>query len=226
MKKYQYIIFDIDNTLLDFSRSEYYALQKVFATYGVVFNENTFNQYKEINHDLWEQLEDGKISKDVVLKERFKRFFLANNIVVDGVLVDKQYRGFLEERNDVINGAMSLLTQLKSQGYTIFAGTNGVGQTQRKRLASANMTDLFDELYISEEVGFEKPDVRFFDYIFNDARIIDLSTAVMIGDSLSSDIEGAKRVGIDSIWLSNGAETTDKIYTKKVDNLSEILALV
>lgn len=226
MKKYQYIIFDIDNTLLDFSRSEYYALQKVFATYGVVFNENTFNQYKEINHDLWEQLEDGKISKDVVLKERFKRFFLANNIVVDGVLVDKQYRGFLEERNDVINGAMSLLTQLKSQGYTIFAGTNGVGQTQRKRLASANMTDLFDELYISEEVGFEKPDVRFFDYIFNDARIIDLSTVVMIGDSLSSDIEGAKRVGIDSIWLSNGAETTDKIYTKKVDNLSEILALV
>jgi len=226
MKKYQYIIFDIDNTLLDFSRSEYYALQKVFATYGVVFNENTFNQYKEINHDLWEQLEDGKISKDVVLKERFKRFFLANNIVVDGVLVDKQYRGFLEERNDVMNGAMSLLTQLKSQGYTIFAGTNGVGQTQRKRLASANMTDLFDELYISEEVGFEKPDVRFFDYIFNDARIIDLSTVVMIGDSLSSDIEGAKRVGIDSIWLSNGAETTDKIYTKKVDNLSEILALV
>ena len=226
MKKYQYIIFDIDNTLLDFSRSEYYALQKVFATYGVVFNENTFNQYKEINHDLWEQLEDGKISKDVVLKERFKRFFLANNIVVDGVLVDKQYRGFLEERNDVMNGAMSLLTQLKSQGYTIFAGTNGVGQTQRKRLASANMTDLFDELYISEEVGFEKPDVRFFDYIFNDARMTDLSTVVMIGDSLSSDIEGAKRVGIDSIWLSNGAETTDKIYTKKVDNLSEILALV
>ena len=202
MKKYQYIIFDIDNTLLDFSRSEYDALQKVFATYGVVFNENTFNQYKEINHDLWEQLEDGKISKAVVLKERFKRFFLANNIVVDGVLVDKQYRGFLEERNDVMNGAMSLLTQLKSKGYTIFAGTNGVGQTQRKRLASANMTDLFDGLYISEEVGFEKPDVRFFDYIFNDARITDLSKVVMIGDSLSSDIEGANRVGIDS----NGAD--------------------
>lgn len=226
MKKYQYIIFDIDNTLLDFSRSEYDALQKVFATYGVVFNENTFNQYKEINHDLWEQLEDGKISKAVVLKERFKRFFLANNIVVDGVLVDKQYRGFLEERNDVMNGAMSLLTQLKSKGYTIFAGTNGVGQTQRKRLASANMTDLFDGLYISEEVGFEKPDVRFFDYIFNDARITDLSKVVMIGDSLSSDIEGANRVGIDSIWFSNGAETSDKTYTKKVDNLSEILELV
>ena len=226
MKKYQYIIFDIDNTLLDFSRSEYYALQKVFATYGVVFNEKTFNQYKEINHDLWDQLEDGKISKNVVLKERFKRFFLANNIVVDGVLVDKQYRGFLEKRNDVMNGAMSLLTQLKSKGYTIFAGTNGVGQTQRKRLASANMTDLFDGLYISEEVGFEKPDVRFFDYIFNDAQLKDLSQVVMIGDSLSSDIEGASRVGIDSIWFSNGAETSEKKYTHKVDSLKDVLALV
>lgn len=226
MKKYQYIIFDIDNTLLDFSRSEYYALQKVFATYGVVFNEKTFNQYKEINHDLWDQLEDGKISKNVVLKERFKRFFLANNIVVDGVLVDKQYRGFLEKRNDVMGGAIDLLTQLKSDGYTVFAGTNGVGRTQRKRLASARMTDLFDDLYISEEVGFEKPDVRFFDYIFNDAQLKDLSQVVMIGDSLSSDIEGASRVGIDSIWFSNGAETSEKKYTHKVDSLKDVLALV
>ncbi|MGY3702895.1 noncanonical pyrimidine nucleotidase, YjjG family [Vagococcus martis] len=226
MKKYQYVIFDIDNTLLDFSRSEYYALQKVFATYGVVFNEKTFNQYKEINHDLWDQLEDGKISKDVVLKERFKRFFLANNIVVDGVLVDKQYRSFLEERNDVMDGAIDLLRELKSNGYTVFAGTNGVGQTQRKRLASAGLSDLFDALYISEEVGFEKPDVRFFDYIFNDARIKDLSTVVMIGDSLSSDIEGAKRVGIDSIWFSNGSETSDRKYTYKVDLIKDVLKFV
>lgn len=226
MKKYQYIIFDIDNTLLDFSRSEYYALQKVFAKYGVVFNEKTFNQYKEINHGLWDQLEHGKINKDVILKERFKRFFSENNIVVDGNLVDEQYRGFLEERNDLMDGAIELLTQLKARGYTIFAGTNGVGKTQRKRLASAKMTDLFDELYISEEVGFEKPDARFFDYIFNDARLTDLSQVVMIGDSLTSDIEGANRAGIDSIWFSNGAETTDRGYTKKVDSLKEVLNLV
>ncbi|MGX4687072.1 YjjG family noncanonical pyrimidine nucleotidase [Vagococcus sp. JNUCC 83] len=226
MKKYQYIIFDIDNTLLDFSRSEYYALQKVFATYGVVFNEKTFKQYKEINHDLWDQLEDGKISKDIVLKERFKRFFLANNIVVDGVLVDEQYRHFLEERNDVMGGSIDLLQQLKSNGYVIFAGTNGVGETQRKRLANAGITHLFDELYISEEVGFEKPDARFFDYIFNDSQLKDLSQVVMIGDSLSSDIEGANRVGIDSIWFSNGAETSEKTYTYKVDALRDVLALV
>ena len=88
------------------------------------------------------------------------------------------------------------------------------------------MTDLFDDLYISEEVGFEKPDVRFFDYIFNDAQLKDLSQVVMIGDSLSSDIEGASRVGIDSIWFSNGAETSEKKYTHKVDSLKDVLALV
>lgn len=207
MKKYDYLIFDIDNTLLDFSKSEYYALQAVFTKYGVIFNEETLAEYKEINHSLWTKLEEGRIKKETVLNTRFAKFFATQGVRVDGSTVDDQFRQLLEERNDVIPDAVELLTDLKEKGYKIFAGTNGVGRTQRKRLENACFTNFFDNLYISEEVGFEKPDARFFETIFTKENIKDVSKVLMIGDSLSSDIRGANRVGIDSVWLNRFSET-------------------
>lgn len=202
MKTYKYIIFDLDNTLLNFTKSEHYALQDLFAKYGVIFNEENFSTYKEINHELWSKLEEGTIQKPAVLETRFARFFAAQGLQVDGKKADDEYRQFLEGRNDLIDGAYELLDYLTEEGYILFAGTNGVGRTQRQRLKNAEMTHYFKELYISEEVGFEKPDVRFFDTIFTQENIKDLSKVLMIGDSLSSDIRGANRVGIDSIWLN------------------------
>ncbi len=203
MNNYDYLIFDLDNTLLDFSQSEINALKGLFAKYGVIFNEENFETYKEINHELWGMLEEGRIKKTTVLNTRFARFFATQGIEVDGAKVDDEYRRLLEERNDLMPGSIELLTTLKAKGYKIFAGTNGVGRTQRKRLKNADMEGFFDGLYISEEVGFEKPDVRFFDTIFTKENIKDLSKVLMIGDSLSSDIRGANRIGIDSIWLNN-----------------------
>lgn len=226
MSKYKYVIFDIDNTLLDFSKSEYKALQKVFAKQGVVFNEETFEQYKKINGELWHQLEEGKISKEYLLEQRFYRFFLEHHIVVNGAKVDQDFRHYLEENNDLMDGAIELLEDIKGKGYTVFAGTNGIGSTQRIRLKNAQIDHFFDELFISEEVGFEKPDVRFFDYIFNQERITDKSTVIMIGDSLTSDIEGARRVGIDSIWIEDGKELPEDFASKKVRFLNEISQII
>lgn len=203
MKKYKYIIFDLDNTLLDFSKSEYNALQALFARYGVVFNEETFDQYKEINHQLWSKLEEGLVKKETVLNSRFSQFFATQGIQVDGAKADDEYRSILESRNDLMEGAIDLLDYLTKEGYIIYAGTNGVGRTQRNRLKNAEMTGYFKELYISEEIGFEKPDVRFFDTIFSKEGIKEVSKVLMIGDSLSSDIRGANRIGIDSIWVNN-----------------------
>ncbi|HCM89551.1 MULTISPECIES: YjjG family noncanonical pyrimidine nucleotidase [Vagococcus] len=207
MKKYEYLIFDLDNTLLNFSMSEYYALKALFTKYGVIFNEETLAEYKEINHELWTKLEEGRIKKEIVLETRFTKFFGRKGIVVDGKTADNDYRKLLESRNDIMKDAVELLTELKNSGYIIYAGTNGVGRTQRQRLKNAKMSSFFTELYISEEVGFEKPDVRFFDTIFNQEGITDLSKVLMIGDSLSSDIRGANRVGIDSVWLNNFSDT-------------------
>ncbi len=202
MKKYDYIIFDLDNTLLDFSLSETNALKQLFAKYGVIFTEETFSMYKEINHQLWTNLEEGLVKKKTVLETRFSKFFATQELQVDGQQADNEYRQFLEKRNDIMVDALELLEYLSSEGYTLFAGTNGVGRTQRKRLKNAEMTHYFKNLYISEEVGFEKPDVRFFDTIFTHENIQDTSKVLMVGDSLSSDIRGANRVGIDSVWLN------------------------
>ena len=223
MKKYDYLIFDLDNTLLNFSQSETNALRSLFTKYGVIFNEETFATYKEINHELWQKLEEGRIKKETVLNTRFAKFFATQGLQVDGAVVDDEYRQLLESRNDLMPHSIELLTYLKSQGYKLFAGTNGVGRTQRKRLKNAEMTEFFDALYISEEVGFEKPDVRFFETIFTKEGIKDLSKVLMIGDSLSSDIRGANRVGIDSIWLNNSyADVIQDEPTFKHTNLKDI----
>lgn len=223
MKKYDYLIFDLDNTLLNFSQSETNALRGIFTKYGVIYSEATFSIYKEINHELWQKLEEGRIKKETVLTTRFAKFFATQGIQVDGAKADDEYRQLLESRNDLMPNSIELLTDLKSKGYKIFAGTNGVGRTQRKRLANADMTRFFDNLYISEEVGFEKPDARFFETIFANEGIKDLTRVLMIGDSLSSDIRGANRVGIDSIWLNN---TLDSVIndepTYNCSNLKDI----
>lgn len=223
MKKYEHIIFDLDNTLLNFSLSEHHALKAMFTKYGVIFNEETFAEYKEINHELWTKLEEGRIKKEIVLETRFAKFFALKGLRVDGKVADDEYRTFLENRNDVMDGTVELLKQLKADGYSIYAGTNGVGRTQRKRLKNADISEFFTELYISEEVGFEKPDMRFFEAIFIQEQIKDLSKVLMVGDSLTSDIKGSNRVGIDSIWINNFNESVgDDKPTFICTNLKQI----
>lgn len=226
MNKYNYLIFDLDNTLLNFSQSELHALREVFTKHGVIFNDQTFDVYKEINHDLWTRMEEGRIKKETVLTTRFSKFFATQGVQVDGAIVDDEFRRLLESRNDLMPGALEVLSELKERGYKIFAGTNGVGRTQRQRLENASMTEFFDGLYISEEVGFEKPDVRFFETIFTKETIKNLDEVLMIGDSLTSDIRGANRVGIHSIWLNNNFDgvINDK-PTYEVSELKEIIKL-
>ncbi|MGX7014260.1 YjjG family noncanonical pyrimidine nucleotidase [Vagococcus silagei] len=224
MTKYKYLIFDLDNTLLDFTLSERFALEKIFTTYGIIYNDETVATYKEINGKLWKKLEEGRIEKSVLLASRFRLFFESQGLEVDGAIADEEYRGFLADRADSILGARALLESVQNLGFCILSGTNGIGKTQRRRLENNSFSKYFDKLFISEELGFEKPDVRFFDYIFNDLQIKDHSEVLMIGDSLSSDILGANRVGIDSVWFNPDRLINDTLIepTFEVAQLQEI----
>lgn len=224
MTKYKYLIFDLDNTLLDFSLSERFALEKIFTTYGIIYNDETVATYKKINGKLWKKLEEGRIEKSVLLASRFRLFFESQGLEVDGAIADEEYRGFLADRADSILGARALLESVRKSGFCILSGTNGISKTQRCRLENNSFSKYFDKLFISEELGFEKPDVRFFDYIFNDLQIKDHSEVLMIGDSLSSDILGANRVGIDSVWFNPDRLINDTLIepTFEVAQLQEI----
>ncbi|MGO1454275.1 MAG: YjjG family noncanonical pyrimidine nucleotidase [Alkalibacterium gilvum] len=228
MMKYKKIIFDLDNTILDFRDTEEKALRKIISAYNLPYTEDTIQSYKGINHDLWQKLEQGKITREKLFASRFFLFLERFGITVDGKKVDTMYRNALSEGFLMMKNAHEVLTTLKNNGYKLYAGTNGVASTQRQRLAGANLNHFFEEIFISEEIGVEKPDPFFFQYIFDTLNSHNNGEYLMIGDSLSSDIKGAKNIGIDSVWynfdhVKDYPSTVQSTYT--ITDLLELLPL-
>lgn len=226
MKKYTHLIFDLDNTLLDFNDTEEQALKKVFKAYKFPETIESFNKYKEINKCLWTSLENGTINREDIFTNRFMLFFKEHGLNVDGQKAEKLYRGFLNNGYKTIKNAETLLRQLKKKEYKIYAGTNGMGITQRKRLTSSNLLPYFDGLFISEEIGFEKPDLNFFETIFDTLNVTDRDTFLMIGDSLSSDILGAQNARIDSVLFSPAKSGNLSGATYEVNDLLQIYSFL
>lgn len=226
MKNYKHLIFDLDNTLLDFNDTEEQALKSVFKEFNVPETIESFDTYKTINKGLWSSLEKGMISREDIFNNRFALFFNEYSLKVDGVKAEQLYRNFLNEGCKTIKNADLLLSKLKKKDYRIYAGTNGMGITQRKRLLDSQLLPYFDELFISEEIGYEKPDAQFFDTIFDSLQITDKDSCLMIGDSLSSDILGAQNARIDSVLYTPEENLVSSMATYTVNDLMRIYSLL
>ena len=201
MATYTHIIFDLDDTLLDFQYTQQSALRKIVQEYQLPDTKKTTNLYKEINTSLWKEMEKGHITRQDIFSRRFETFLNQFGIEVNGEEVDGKYKSYLESGFQTIEQAQDVLSSLKEAGVHLLAGTNGVGTIQRKRLVGSKLNTYFESLFISEELGFEKPDKRFFDRIFEKTNESDPSKYLMVGDSLTADIQGAKNSGIDSVWF-------------------------
>ncbi|MEG2984464.1 MAG: HAD hydrolase-like protein, partial [Peptostreptococcaceae bacterium] len=129
MRKYKYLIFDLDDTLLDFQDNERKSLEVIFKKYNIPFDEKTINEYKTINRRFWSQIEEGSIKKEEALTKRFEEFFALYGYNVQGKVVESEYQSCLNKGHKTIPKAMEILMDLKIKGYKIFAGTNGIGQT-------------------------------------------------------------------------------------------------
>jgi len=208
---YNILLFDLDDTLLDFQKSESKALEKVFQQFRIPFTEEHIVKYKDINHQLWIDYESGKIERDFIFETRFPKFLANYNHHVKGNEVDLIYRAHLREGHDIKEGAHELLDALKAKGSRLFAVTNGLLEMQQKRLLDSGLNHYFEQVFISEEAGYKKPDVELFDYVFTRIPNFDITKTVMIGDMLHADILGGVNAGIDTIWLN------DKGYLKYVD---------
>lgn len=226
MKKYNYLIFDLDNTLLDFDNTEEQALSSLFREYKVPVTVDARKRYKEINSKLWASLERGEITREDIFNTRFSLFFNDFNMKVDGIKAEESYRNHLNNGYAIIENADVLLSQLKEKNYHIYAGTNGVGSTQRERLRGSQLLPYFDELFISEEIGYEKPDKNFFQTLFDTLAITNKESCLMIGDSLSSDILGAKNAEIDSVFYCPDKTIQSSSATYTVNNLMAIYSLL
>ncbi|WP_444685546.1 YjjG family noncanonical pyrimidine nucleotidase [Alkalicoccus luteus] len=195
------MLFDLDDTLLDFKRSAEQSLHQVFHAYGLPFNQDVRDYYQKTNRSLWEQYEQGKVKKEYVITERFNRTFAAFGKKGSGERADRMFRQGLEEHVYLVDGAEQILDYL-SYHAVICAVTNGIGDTQRRRLKKAGLIDQFDQLFISGDIGSAKPSNHFFDHVFAVLDQPDRSQTAIIGDSLAADIEGGFRAGIKTVWFN------------------------
>ncbi|MCQ6282265.1 YjjG family noncanonical pyrimidine nucleotidase [Bacillus sp. EB600] len=227
MKKYETLLFDVDDTLLDFGTAENAALRLLFQDQKIPFSTELEAHYKLVNHRLWESFEEGKLARDEVVNTRFSILFKEYGQEVDGVLLEKKYRSYLEEGHQLVSGAFELITELQ-KNYDLYIVTNGISKTQDKRLRNSGLYPLFKDIFVSDDTGFQKPMREFFDYVF--ARIPNFSVekGLIIGDSLSSDIKGGQQAGLDTCWFNpemkpNDSKIVPTFQIKRLDELYRIL---
>ncbi|MCT8399287.1 noncanonical pyrimidine nucleotidase, YjjG family [Weissella cibaria] len=225
---YKHLIFDLDDTLLDFRKGEAVGLLNVFRDHEVPDVRQAFDKYQQINRGLWSAYERGEISKDQIHNTRFATLFDQFGRDVDGVALEKEYRGYLNENYYVLDGAEALLQQLTKQGYKLIAGTNGEQHTQEQRMAHTGFMKYFDDMVTSDEIGHAKPATEFFDAIFNKQPAMTRSNTIMIGDGLASDIQGGNRYHLDTLWvnLHQVANNTPYQATYEVNQLDTIPDIV
>lgn len=204
MGKFHTLLWDVDNTVLDFDRSEYDALSRCFEKFGLELQEETAALYSEINLSFWKRLELGQIGRQELLTGRFREFFRRLSITdVDADQFQREYQDNLGSVYYYKERSNELLKELSGQ-YRQYFVTNGVAATQRNKLRLSGLDRLVNGIFISEELGAEKPDRLFFERSFAQIPDFDKEGALLIGDSLSSDMKGAFQAGIASCWYHPG----------------------
>ena len=199
---YKFLLFDLDHTLLDFDTAEDVALTQLLKEEGVTDIQAYKDYYVPMNKSLWKDLELKKITKQELVKTRFSRLFAHFGIEKDGVYLAERYQFYLAQQGQVFSGAMELLDSLIDRGYELYAATNGITTIQTGRLEQSGIAPFFKEIFISEQLHTQKPDAAFYEKIGARIPNFNKNHALMIGDSLSADIQGGNNAGIDTIWYN------------------------
>lgn len=222
---YKYLLFDADNTLLDFDESERQALREALEKCPLGFTDHVCSRYHAINAAEWKRLEKGQTTRERLRVERFEKLFFEFGF--DGREFGEKTADIYMERlctkAYMIDGALDVLKALSNK-YDCYIITNGTASVQRHRLAKTGICDLVKHVFISEDIGHSKPDKAFFDKVFKYINDSDKSAYLVIGDSLTSDIQGAVNAGVDSVWLSDGSESNLPTYRiNSIEKLFKIL---
>ncbi|MBQ3094499.1 MAG: YjjG family noncanonical pyrimidine nucleotidase [Clostridia bacterium] len=225
---YTTLLMDADETLLDFKRSEGFALSTTLARYGYTMTDEIQHAYHEINRLLWQQLEQGLILRARLKVQRFEELFRFMGVDnVDAATCNDEYMHTLGTRGFMLDGALDLLKEL-SVSYDIHIITNGTASVQHTRLADSGMLPFVKQVFISEEVGADKPSPRFFEHVLQALGQPDKRDLLIIGDSPTSDIRGGMLSGIDTCWFNpDGNVCPDGIVpTMQVTSFEELRAVL
>lgn len=226
---YKYLLFDLDDTLLDFKKAEATAISEVLENFGVTPTKEIIELYSNINLSCWKRYEKGEITRDEIYENRVNMLGERLSVCFNVNEFTKMYCKLLSQQGQTFPYAHVLLSELKAKGYKMAAATNGTLVTQKGRIAASGLAEFFDlGIYISEEIGFKKPDPEFFEYILKTVGAHNKKEALVIGDSPSSDIAGAVAAGIDSCLV--GKNSPEKVkptyFAKRLEDVSSICGLV
>jgi len=198
---YNWILFDADNTLLDFTGASKKAFAQAVAQLEIPNHPNLFSRYKKANHIVWTEFENGQIDAITLRKKRFKLFLEDIEVDRDPVLFNQLYLAHLVEHSELLPGARQLLDHLHGK-TKLGLITNGLKEVQRPRLAHTQMDHYFDVIVVSDEIGVSKPDPAYFDYVFREMELPPKQDVLIVGDNLNSDIKGGVDYGVDTCWYN------------------------
>ena len=223
----RYVLFDVDDTLLDFGKAEAAAIRKTFERIGIPVTDELIRRYSEINAQQWSRFEKGEITRERLLTERFDILFSELGINVPSEMAQASYEYLLGIGHYFVDGAEELLEALKDK-YELYIVSNGNASVQDRRLKSAGIIPYFKDIFISERVGFNKPSAEFFEACFERIPGFEKDKAVIVGDRLSSDILGGINAGVKTCWFNPRGDAPDPDIPAdyEIKHLGELPALL
>ena len=223
----RFVLIDLDDTILDFHRAEAAAVSKTLLCLGVEPTEQIVQRYSEINAAHWRMLERGEITRPQVLTGRYCQLFSEISVDCDPEQTQRIYESHLSQGHYFIPGAEQLLKDLSGK-YLLYLVSNGNAAVQEGRLKSSGIEPYFEEIFVSELIGADKPSKAYFDRCFARIPDFDPNQAILIGDSPTSDILGGINAGVKTCWfnLRKRAERPDIIPDERMDRLTELPSLL
>ncbi len=225
--RYDTILFDADNTLFDYDKAEAAGFRASFEHFGLHFEKSYHSEYRRINQEHWAAHERGEIDKDTLVVRRYEKLFDLLGINADAAAFNAYYLERLGQGADLIDGALEICERL-SKTHRIAIVTNGVSAVQYSRIKRSAIKDSLPHIFVSSDVGFQKPQVEFFEHVLRALEVSDKSRVLIVGDSLSADMKGGNNSGINTCWFNplSKPNNTGVFVTYEIKRLSEIEDIV
>ena len=223
----EFLLLDLDDTILDFHKAEHLALSKTLRQFGLEPTEEVMSRYSEINKSYWERLERKELTRPQILVGRFESLFDEYGIAVEPAAVARCYEENLSVGHYFLSGALEALQSLCKK-YKLYLTSNGTARVQAGRLKSADISKYFQRIFVSEEIGADKPDKRYFDRCAEQIPDFDPQKTMIVGDSLTSDIQGGINAGLHTCWINpNHKKNTTAIQPEyELEALSQLEAFL
>lgn len=223
----EFLFLDLDDTILDFHKAERLAIAKTFRGFGIDPTEEVLHRYHLINKSCWERLERGEWTREEVLVNRFGLLFREYGVEADPTACARAYERNLSVGHYFLPGAEEAVDRLSKQ-YRLFLASNGTASVQKGRMTSANLYRFFEKVFVSQELDANKPSPAFFERACAQIPDFDPKKAMMVGDSLTSDILGGIRAGMRTCWVnpSHASPNPDIPADYEIESITQLEALL